>query len=156
MLPVSLTARDLLEGPSHLSAALRLVPCAPSLPLRCIKAYRAAGPLVLAPPCGHGENSPIFRQRLLGPLRFVRVSCSLQRSPPRFLPRRSWQPEASAATAFLKGSGWGGSTHCVGLGAGRLAPEVGGNDCDEELQDGEDGKHSQIAPAHVLGTQSHS
>lgn len=54
----------------------------------CIKAYRAAGPLVLAPPCGHKENSPIFQQRLSGPLRFVRVSCSLQRSPSRFLPRR--------------------------------------------------------------------
>lgn len=31
---------------------------------------------------------------------------------------------------------------------------MGGNDCDEELQDGEDGKHSQTAPAHILGIKN--
>lgn len=59
-----------------------------------------------------------------------------------------------ASAAFLRGPGWGGRTHRVGLGTGGLAPEVGGDDGDEELQDGEDGKHSQVAPAHILGTQN--
>lgn len=43
----------------------------------------------------------------------------------------------------------------MGLGTGGLAPKVGGNDRDEELQDGEDGKHGQIAPAHILGTKTY-
>lgn len=44
----------------------------------------------------------------------------------------------------------------MSLGASGLAPKVGGNDCNEELQYGEDGKHGQIAPAHILGTKTHS
>lgn len=49
---------------------------------------------------------------------------------------------------------WCESTHCVSLGTGGLAPKVGGDDSDEELQDGEDGQHSKVAPAHILGTQT--
>lgn len=49
-----------------------------------------------------------------------------------------------------------GCTHRVGLSAGGLAPKVGGNDRDEELEDGEDGKHGQITPAHILGTHPQS
>lgn len=44
----------------------------------------------------------------------------------------------------------------MSLGASGLAPKVGGNDCNEELQYGEDGKHGQIAPAYILGTKTHS
>ena len=44
----------------------------------------------------------------------------------------------------------------MGLGASGLAPKVGGNDRNEELQYGEDGKHGQIAPAYILGTKTHS
>ena len=44
----------------------------------------------------------------------------------------------------------------MSLGASGLAPKVGGNDCNEELQYGEDGKHGQIAPAHILRTKTHS
>lgn len=61
----------------------------------------------------------------------------------------SQQPSSEAPGGV---GGWGWGTHRVGLSAGGLTPEVGGNDRNEELQDGEDGKHGQIAPAHILGT----
>lgn len=93
------------------------------------------------------------------------VGSASQRSPSQLLAlgkkqeagRRALQP-----TAFLRGPGWGGrgegagGTHRAGLSAGGLAPKVGGNDRDEELEDGEDGKHGQIAPAHILGTHPES
>lgn len=105
----------------------------------------SALPIVLAPPCGHGVNSPISQfERLITaqPQRGSGRGCRRNLCPDNRLSRGLWM--------------WCASTHCVSLSAGGLAPKVGGNDSNEELQDGEDGQHGKVAPAHILRTQTHS
>lgn len=82
-------------------------------------------------PCGHRLNSPISQ-----------LGCRHDLFLDNRLPWGLWT--------------WCESTHCVSLGTGGLAPKVGGNDSNEELQDGEDGQHGKVAPAHILRTQIHS
>lgn len=96
-------------------------------------------------PCGHGVNSPISQFELL-------ITAQPQRGSGRGCRRNLCLDNRLTQGLWM----WCESTHRVSLSTGGLAPKMGGNDSNEELQDGEDGQHGKIAPAHILRTQTHS
>lgn len=94
-------------------------------------------------PCGHWVSSPISQLDVLITAQQQSRSgrgCRYNLFLDIRLPQGLWT--------------WCESTHCVSLSTGGLAPKVGGNDSNEELQDGEDGQHGKVASAHILRTQT--